>query len=78
MSTGNGSRIHRPGDKLFCTREEAEQLAHSAYLLARQEDAKARHELALAFEARIADLEGRIAVLEPTTAIATGEPVESD
>lgn len=66
------------GSHHFCTIERAEQMAHSAYVLARQEDAKARHEMALGFEARIQELEARIAVLEPTVVVPNGEAPESD
>lgn len=69
MSGGNGGHVHRLGDKMFCTREEAEQLAHSAYLLARKEVAAEMRKMALAFEERIKGLEERLVALEPR-----GEP----
>lgn len=74
MSDRNGNRIHRPGDKMFATREEAEQLAHTAYALGRKEEAVERRKFALALEARIKGLEERIAALEPQPA-ATVSPL---
>ncbi len=44
----------------WCTIKQAEELAHAAYLLGRKEEAKARHEMALAFEARIKALEEKV------------------
>ena len=47
----------------FCTIKQAEELAHAAYLLGRKEEAKARHEMALAFEARIKGIEENLAAV---------------
>lgn len=56
---GNGKRIATLGDRMFCTVEQAEQLAHSAYLLARKEVAEEMQKMAQAFEARIKELDAK-------------------
>lgn len=62
--SGNG--LHRVGAKHFCTIEHAEQLAHSAYLLARKEVAEEMRKMALAFEARIVALTPQPSPEEPS------------
>ena len=73
MTGGNGKHIHRLGDKMFCTREEAEEIAHASYVLATKDAATRSVALVKAFEARIAGLESRIEALEPQSA-ATVSP----
>jgi hypothetical protein len=65
MSGPNGSRVRTLDGTFYCTRQEAEELAQAAYLLATKERLEGNREFALAFEARIKGLEARIAALEP-------------